>query len=312
MQYYLAPLEGITTRIYRKVYHECFTPMDKYFTPFLSPHSKKGFSAKEKAEILPENNRGMRLVPQILTNKAKDFLQTEEKLADYGYDEINLNLGCPSKTVVSKGRGSGFLANPEELDRFLDEIFSGTKAQISIKTRIGRDDPEEFHRLLGIYNQYPLKELIIHPRVQKDFYKNKPNLEVFGEAAKANVCPLCYNGDIFSKENYHSIISRFPELGSMMFGRGILRYPGLIRFIKDRTVMKKHELLEFHNMIYESYRQHLYGDKTVLFKMKELWSYMIHSFEYDSRIEKRIKKAQKLIEYDDIIRELFSGYGLIL
>ena len=95
MQYYLAPLEGITTRIYRKVYHECFTPMDKYFTPFLSPHSKKGFSAKEKAEILPENNRGMRLVPQILTNKAKDFLQTEEKLADYGYDEINLNLGCP-------------------------------------------------------------------------------------------------------------------------------------------------------------------------------------------------------------------------
>jgi tRNA-dihydrouridine synthase len=165
---------------------------------------------------------------------------------------------------------------------------------------------------LDIFNEFPVYELIIHPRTREDYYKNIPNLVAFEKGYNRSKANVCYNGDIFSKENYHSIISRFPELGSMMFGRGILRYPGLIRFIKDRTVMKKHELLEFHNMIYESYRQHLYGDKTVLFKMKELWSYMIHSFEYDSMIEKRIKKAQKLIEYDDIIRELFSGYGLIL
>ncbi len=144
MRYYLAPLEGITTRIYRRAYHDCFRPMDKYFTPFLSPHTKRGFNAKELAEILPENNKGMRLVPQILTNRAEDFLGTAEKLTYYGYGEINLNLGCPSKTVVSKGRGSGFLADPEGLDRFLDEIYSKAKVKISIKTRIGKDDPEEF------------------------------------------------------------------------------------------------------------------------------------------------------------------------
>lgn len=138
MQYYLAPLEGITTRIYRRVYHDCFTPMDKYFTPFLSPHLKKGFSAKEKAEIWPENNRGMRLVPQILTNRAEDFLKTEEKLTYYGYEEINLNLGCPSKTVVSKGRGSGFLADPEGLDRFLDKLFSGLKYVYPLRQGSGK------------------------------------------------------------------------------------------------------------------------------------------------------------------------------
>ena len=307
MQYYLAPLEGITTRIYRKVYHECFTPMDKYFTPFLSPHSKKGFSAKEKAEILPENNRGMRLVPQILTNKAKDFLRTEEKLADYGYDEINLNLGCPSKTVVSKGRGSGFLANPEELDRFLDEIFSGTKAQISIKTRIGRDDPEEFHRLLGIYNQYPLKELIIHPRVQKDFYKNKPNLEVFGEAAKANVCPLCYNGDICTRADAAAIEERFPEVTACMVGRGIIANPGLLGEIRGRGKTSREQLRRFHDRLYEEYRSLNMGDKNVLFKMKEVWCYLGLSFPGCEKQLKQIKKAEKTDRYEEAVDRCFEG-----
>ena len=174
-RYYLAPLEGITTYIFRNAYHRYFYPMDKYFTPFLVPHSKKGFSAKEKREILPENNEGLYLVPQIMSNHADECLKTIEKLRVYGYKEVNLNMGCPSKTVVSKGRGAGFLAFPEELDYFLDEVFeriSNTDVKLSIKTRLGRDEPEEFFRILEIYNQYPLEELIIHPRVQKDFYKN--------------------------------------------------------------------------------------------------------------------------------------------
>lgn len=140
-------------------------------------------------DILPENNEGMRLVPQILTNDAKGFLQTVEKLEDYGYEEVNLNLGCPSKTVVSKNRRSGFLAMPDELDRFLDEIYRGTQVRISIKTRIGKHSPDEFERLLKIYNQYPVEELIIHPRLQQDFYKNTPNLEVFAEAVRESRNP---------------------------------------------------------------------------------------------------------------------------
>ena len=226
-RYYLAPLEGITTHIYRRAYHACFHPMNKYFTPFLVPHTKRGFNTRELNDILPENNEGMRLVPQILTNDAKGFLQTVEKLEDYGYEEVNLNLGCPSKTVVSKNRGSGFLAMPDELDRFLDEIYSGTQVRISIKTRIGKHSPDEFGRLLEIYNQYPVEELIIHPRLQQDFYKNTPNLEVFAEAVRESRNPLCYNGDIFSVTDRDRIKERFPEVKTYMMGRGILVNPGL-------------------------------------------------------------------------------------
>ncbi|MXP75291.1 diguanylate cyclase [Lachnospiraceae bacterium WCA-9-b2] len=306
MQYYLAPLEGITTRIYRRVYHDCFTPMDKYFTPFLSPHLKKGFSAKEKAELLPKNNQGMHLVPQILTNRAEDFLRTEEKLAYYGYEEINLNLGCPSKTVVSKGRGSGFLADLEGLDRFLDEIFSKTKARISIKTRIGRDEPEEFQRLLEIYGQYPLEELIIHPRVQKDFYKNKPKLEAFEEAAEKMTCPLCYNGDICTREDAAAIEGRFPTVTACMIGRGIIANPGLLGEIKGQEEASRKQLRRFHDRLYEEYRELHMGDKNVLFKMKEIWCYLGQAFPGCEKLLKRIRKAERLDRYEEVVNQCFE------
>ena len=172
MKYYFAPMEGITGYIYRNVHHRFFPGMDKYFSPFISPGTKKTMTPKELRDILPENNQDYTLIPQILTNRSGDFLRLCRDLKEYGYKEVNLNLGCPSGTVVAKKKGAGFLEYPNELDRFLEEIFAGTDLKISIKTRIGKDDPEEFEKLLEIYNKYPLEELIIHPRVQTDYYKN--------------------------------------------------------------------------------------------------------------------------------------------
>lgn len=315
-RYYLAPLEGITTYIFRNAYHRYFYPMDKYFTPFFVPHSKRGFSVKEKREILPENNEGLYLVPQIMSNHADECLKTIGKLRVYGYKEINLNMGCPSKTVVSKGRGSGFLAFPEELDRFLDEVFEGirdTDVKISVKTRLGRDEPEEFLRILGIYNQYPLEELIIHPRVQKDFYKNAPNLEMFAYGAGSSKSPVCYNGDIFSVEKYEEIRCGFPEIHIFMLGRGILENPGLLGQIRreerlqeegeeDSTDLKK--LKQFHDQLYEDYRALGMGDKNVLFKMKEIWSYLGKSFPGYEKALKKIRKAERLEKYEAAVEEL--------
>ena len=211
MKIYLAPLEGITGWIFRSAVHECFGGFDKYFVPFIRPNQMGHFSAREKKDILPEHNKGMRAVPQILTNRADDFLRTAEKLKDFGYEEINLNLGCPSKTVVTKGRGAGFLADPDRLDLFLEEIFGKCPVKISVKTRLGMEDASEFARLMEIYNQYPIEELIIHPRVQKDFYKNTPDLDTYAEAARSSRIPLCYNGDIFSKQDYEKLIAKFPD-----------------------------------------------------------------------------------------------------
>lgn len=307
---YMAPLEGITGYVFRSTFCECFGYVDKYFIPFIKPNQRGHLSSKERQDILPENNAGMCAVPQILTNSGEDFLRTVRKLKQYGYREVNLNLGCPSKTVISKGRGAGFLAYPEELDRFLYEVFEKVDVEVSIKTRIGKDSPQEFERLLEIYNQYPLKELIIHPRVQRDFYKNHPNLEVFTETVKNSKNPICYNGDIFSVEDYEQFVKRFPQVETLMLGRGILMNPGLTCQICTGTLPDKGSLRIFHDRLYEKYSTVLSGEKTILFKMKELWSFLAPIFTDYEKYAKKIRKAERCKAYEEAVNALFAEQEL--
>ena len=306
MQYYLAPLEGITTNIYRKVYHKHYAPMDKYFTPFLVPHEKKGFSVKEKREILPEYNQGQYLVPQILSNNAEDCLTTIEKFKVIGYDEVNLNFGCPSKTVVSKKRGSGFLAYPDELEAFLDTVMEKADIKISIKTRIGKMDPDEFYRILEIYNKYKLEELIIHPRLQSDYYKNHPNMEMFAHAMKESKNPLCYNGDLFTVEDVKEFESQNPQVKTIMLGRGIMRNPGLVEQLQTGKPLDKEKLRVFHDELYREYIDYNSGATPVLFKMKEIWFYMGQTFQGGEKYLKKLRKTDKLEVYEEMVDKLFT------
>lgn len=306
----MAPMEGITNHVYRNAYHTYFHPMDKYFTPFISAKPNKRLSFKEVNEISPETNQGLKVVPQILTNNAEDFIQTARILMDYGHREINLNLGCPSGTVTAKGKGSGFLAEPDKLDRFLDRIFSGSEAVISIKTRVGTDYEEDWEQLLDIFNRYPVSELIVHPRLQKDYYKNSPRLGAYELAQKKHRAPLCYNGDLFTKEAYKSFTEQFPETDTFMYGRGLIANPGLVGEIREGKKTDKHTLRKFHDRIYEDYRELLSGDRNVLFRMKELWNYMCPLFTNHEKYAKKIKKAQKCREYDAAISSLFAEQEL--
>ena len=310
MKYYLAPLEGITGYIYRNAYHNCFTDFDKYFLPFITPHESRSFNAKEKNDLIMEHNQGMYVVPQILTKSAKEFIQITEGLRDFGYQEVNLNLGCPSQTVASKGRGSGFLARPQELNAFLEEIFGKTDMRISLKTRVGKDSYEEWEGLLDIYNQYPLEELIIHPRIQKDFYKNKPNMATFAWAAEHSRNRICYNGDLFTSEDYEEFTKEYPDVELTMFGRGVLKNPGLLGELKGQKRLDKQKLLEFHDRIYQDYTKAFSGDRNVLFKMKEIWSYQIQLFCDAEKFGKKIHKVQHAADYEAIIRELFANVPL--
>lgn len=318
MKFYLAPLEGITGYIYRNALHEYYGQgVDKYFTPFLTPHTKCSFNAKELRDITPEHNRGMYTVPQVLTNSAEDFLRIEKDLLALGYEEININLGCPSGTVASKGRGAGFLAETKKLDCFLEDIFAGTNAKISLKTRIGIDDPEDFYELLDIYNKYPLEELIIHPRVLKEYYKGKPHWEIFDYAVKNSKNALCYNGDIFSVADYEHLQQEVFQkndgyhVHAIMLGRGILQNPALIEQLaqyehkgEKKFDFDKNQFKLFHDRLRNEYMTQMSGDMNVLFKMKELWFYMIMLFPGQEKVLKKIKKAKKLAEYDAAIKEL--------
>ena len=311
MKYYLAPMEGITGFIYRNAYEKYFGKIDKYFTPFIVPTNSKSFKTRELRDVLPENNKVNNIIPQILTNDAEGFVFTARKLQQLGYNEINLNLGCPAGTVVSKGRGSGFLAEREKLDSFLEEIYKIDDMKISIKTRIGKESPEEFYELIKIYNKYPLEELIIHPRTRKDFYGNTPNLEVFKDAIALSKSPVCYNGDIFTKVDNEKIIKAFPEIDKVMIGRGILANPGLMNEINGGNVMDKKILKEFHDEVFNNYRELMNEDRNAMYRMKEQWGNKIYMFLNNKKYAKSIKKAQTANDYRIAVSSLFAEQDIV-
>lgn len=318
MKYYFAPMEGITGYIYRRAYGEFFSGIDKYFSPFIVPHTEKNFNSREKNDILPEHNEGKHLVPQILTNRAEDFIRVAKALQEYGYDEVNLNLGCPSGTVASKKKGSGFLAYPKELEVFLDEVFEKLDMKISVKTRIGFEDPEEFPKLMEIYNKYDMEELIIHPRLRTDYYKNHADWKSFGEGLAVSKNAVCYNGDLFTGKGYEAWKKEFPGVERVMMGRGLLANPGLVEWIEEGKPLDKEKFKAFHDRLCADYASLQIGDRNVLFKMKELWHYMIVLFPDHKKMEKQIKKAQNLSSYKIAVDTLFrerdidqnAGYGM--
>mgnify|MGYP005758888311 CR=1 FL=1 len=309
MNYYFAPMEGITGWVYRQAFHRYFGPADEYFTPFLSPGADRCFTSRELNQVLPENNEGMETVPQLMTRNSEDFIWAARELQKMGYQQVNLNLGCPSGTVTAKGKGSGFLAYPEELDRFLDAVFGSLDMQISIKTRIGKDDPAEFERLLEIFNRYPICRLIIHPRIRQEFYKGTPHMDVFAEAVRESRNPLCYNGDLFTLEDCRQFQKAFPQVDAVMLGRGLLADPFLLSKLpkeKDaeaeegrnrREAEKKEILAQFLADLCAGYQETMSGERNVLFKLKELWSYLIGLFEDGEKYGKKIRKSQSLQEY---------------
>ncbi len=312
MKYYFAPMEGITGWVYRRAFHRYFGPADQYFTPFLSPGADRCFTSRELAQILPEHNQGMETVPQLMTRNSEDFIWAARELQQMGYNEVNLNLGCPSGTVTAKGKGSGFLAHPEELDRFLDAVFRNLDMRISVKTRIGVESPEEFPRLLEIFNRYPICRLIIHPRIRKEFYKGKPHLEVFAQAVRESGNPLCYNGDLFTERDFADFREAFPKVDAVMLGRGLLMDPFLLERLQERDheTAKKEVLSRFLKELQEGYEETMSGDRNVLFKLKELWSYLILLFEDGEKYGKKIRKAQSLTEYSHWVESLLAEKSL--
>lgn len=311
MNYYFAPMEGITRYIYRNQHNHFYPGIDKYFTPFIVANQTRKLKTREINDILPENNTGCNIVPQILTNNAEDFIHTALHLRQFGYQEINLNLGCPAGTVVAKGKGAGFLAYRDKLDEFLDKIYSADVGRISIKTRLGKEQPEEFYELIPIFNKYPMEELIIHPRVQKDMYKNHPNLTVFSDAIRLSKAPVCYNGDLFTVKDYEKFHQSFPSIKCVMLGRGLLSNPSLVNEIKGGERTDKKTLREFHDSLCVEYTNILSGDRDVLFKMKELWTYLITIFTNYEEYQKKIRKSNTLAEYKIIIDQMFKNEEVV-
>lgn len=310
MRYDCAPMEGITGRHYRLAHARWFGGIDRYYLPFLSPTHTCSFSKKEWQEVLPENNGDLLIVPQLLTRDADHFLWAAADLAALGYTEVNLNLGCPSGTVVAKGKGSGFLARPDELERFLDRIFSACPVSVSVKTRLGLTDPEEFYPLLELFHRYPIHELIIHPRVQKDFYRHPARRGIFDAVYPGCTLPVCYNGDLSTAEQCAQIRGQYPSLRALMLGRGLIGDPALARKAKGGEAAGRTALQGFHDELYERYSSAFGSRHNAMMRMKELWFYMIGLFEQSEKAGKALRKAAAPAAFEDQIRMIFQTLPL--
>lgn len=302
MEFYMAPLEGITGSLFRNTYQEHFRKFDRLFTPFFG---NTGFNTKELCDIGPSANEGIPLVPQILSNKAEDFLSIAERMKNYGYDSVNLNLGCPAGTVVSKGRGSGFLRYPESLDAFLAEIFEKSPLSISVKTRIGFDDESVWPMLLEIYNRYPITELIVHPRLRTDLYRPPVRLDAFRYAYENAKMPLVYNGDINTVSDYERIRDDFPGIRAVMIGRGILRNPGLLGEIHGEAPITDRQIREWLTDL-ATKNLAAYTETPTLYKLKEIWSYLQDRYPDRKKELKQLFKAKKLYEYENAMAAILG------
>lgn len=289
-----APLEGITDAAFRRIHHKYFPGVDCYYMPFISPTIHRCLTHREARELPPADSVGFQAVPQLLGKSPEDMAWAVGQCADLGYSEVNINLGCPSGTVVAKGKGSGMLADPDALDRFLDGLFSRTDHPISVKTRIGLEQPEEFPRILEVYNQYPILELTVHPRVRKAFYKGSCDMDAFQYAVDHSKAPLCYNGDIHSTKDVDAIAARFPSVQAVMVGRGLVADPGMFSGGTTPDILEAYldELLETYVSLFGS-------RKNTMFRMKEHWFYLLSLFQDSAKPGKQLRKTT---DYDEFRR----------
>ena len=300
MRYYFAPMEGLTDSIYRRVHHAHFSGVDAYYMPFISPTVHRCLTNREAREVPIADTVPFRAVPQLMTKVAEDFLWAAQECKDRGYDEVNLNVGCPSGTVVAKKKGAGMLEDPENLDRFLDAIFSASSLPVSVKTRLGLTDPQEFPRILEIYNQYPIKELTIHPRVRKQFYDGDVDMEMFRYAMENSKNKLVFNGNLRNLTEVREFEKAFPQVEAVMIGRGLIGNPAMLEPGGEK------KLKAFHDDLLETYIVEFGGARNAMFRMKENWRHMICMFDGSEKLWKKLRKCTDVNEYRCIVEEIFG------
>ncbi len=301
MQYYFAPLEGLTDSVYRRLHREYFPGVHRYYTPFLSPTVHRALTPKEARELPFADALDIPVIPQGLSKTSEDFCWLARQCADRGYTEINLNVGCPSGTVTAKGKGAGMLREPDSLDQFLGEIFRDCPLPISVKTRIGFHDTELLPQLLDIYNQYPIKELTVHPRVRGAFYKGDVDMDAFAFCLNNSRAPVCYNGDLRTLADIEQLQKRFPDIPAVMLGRGLIGDPGMLSGGTDRK-----QLGAFMDALLAEYTEVFGSARNAMFRLKEQWSYIAPNIPGSEKLFKRLRKTTDFKEFKELTHGILA------
>ena len=308
-QLYLAPLRGFTDYIYRNTFTRHFDGFDGALAPFIPTVTADRFKPSHFKDIRPENNPTLPIVPQIIGNQSADFINLAVRLFDLGYTSVNWNLGCPFPMVAKKHRGSGLLPYPERIDAFLEKTVSSIPNRLSIKTRLGRRTINDIFKLMPIFNRYPLKEIIIHPRTGIQMYVGKTDLDTFERCLAQSVHRIIYNGDITDLKTFQDVFGRFEDIDGWMIGRGAVTNPFLPAIIKagrDDISHKVEKFKQFYDELFDQYRQVFSGPGHLLNRMKGFWTYFSKSFQNSRKIAKKVHRTQKMHRYMELVDRFFA------
>lgn len=307
MELSFAPMEGVTYAAFRRTHAKLFGGADIYYAPFIAPNGDGSYKTGNRRDVLPENNEGIKLVPQILCNAAEPFLLVAKELEGMGYSHVNLNAGCPSGTVVAKFKGSGMLRDLESLERILEEIFSRCPLKVSVKTRMGVHSTEEFGAIMEVYKKFPIELLTVHARDRDGMYKSSPDTDGFAKAMEICPFPVEYNGNVFCAKDADAVLARFPHMNRIMIGRGAIADPALFRRIRGGEALSREELQHFHDVLLEEYLTGGLDEHHAIPRMKELWSYFRFKFPGEDKNMKTIFKSRNMPDYKSAVSSLFSS-----
>lgn len=317
-----APMEGLTTVVFRRLHAEMFGAADRYYLPFVTPTVEPRFTARQLRELAPRANEGLAVIPQLLTRRSADFLWAARALADMGYPEVNLNLGCPAGTVVVKGKGSGFLGDAIALREFFDDVFGqDLPIAVSVKTRLGLRNPDEFAGIVELYNLYPIARLIVHPRIRSDFYKGDARRSVLLSALPSIKAPLGVNGDIVTEGDIAAAGNAFAAapggLAEIMIGRALMADPALLRKARGGPAASRGEIRSFHHALFDAYTTLFESRKNAMMRLKEYWFYQSCLFGADDELEKlhramkAVNRTREPAEFNARIEDLIESFTLL-
>ena len=282
--------------------------------PYIKMNGKQEIKPGSERDILPANNRSLDLIPQIITKDADEFLFVANFVQKLGYNELNWNLGCPYPMIAKRGMGSGLLSMPEKINEILTRVCAETDIQVSVKMRLGYESPQEILHVLPVLERYRLANITIHPRIGKQLYRGEVDLNAFEECLRQTSNVIFYNGDITSVQNFREMKERFPAINNWMIGRGLIADPFLPAMIKaDNPAYpeKRYEVFNsFHDALFSSYEEALSGPKHLLMKMYSFWEFFIQSFPHTPKGLKKIKKAQSLNVYREVVKHLIYNQAV--
>lgn len=306
-----SPLQGFTDFRFRNAFHKYFGGIDTFYSPYIKLNGKLSIKGSYERDILPENNDTLQVIPQIITNDAEEFLFVAKYVKELGYNELNWNLGCPYPMVAKCGMGSGLIKNTEGINHILERVHNETDIIVSMKMRMGYENPTEILDVFPILEKYPIKNIAIHARIGKQLYKGGVDLDSFQRCLDVSKHKLYYNGDITSVAKFKMLQERFPSIDHFMIGRGLIADPFLPSMIKNNSTeypKNRFEIFEeFHDTIYHDYDAYLQGPTPIRMKMLGFWEYFSESFSNPQKTFKKIKKAGNQKHYEEAVKEIFKS-----